>query len=248
MHRPPRQHSDETELQDQALFGLALMADLEVYCVTFNCARLLVKPEVFARHLFDASPRSPPDLLIISLQEIAPIAYSFLGGSYLAPYFDRIRHAVNIAAASWDNASYVNIITRNVGMTAITLFVLREQPQHIKWIETAGVGVGLYGMGNKGAVGLRIGYATNNGILELAAVAAHLAPMEGALERRNKDWERICRGLVFTPLDESTQPRLPSNDSNDSDDNAPLLREDPSNSPMPSSGLYTPNSHIILAG
>ena len=135
-------------------------------------------------------------------------------------------------------------------MTAIIAFVLQKQAQNIKWIETAGVGVGLYGMGNKGAVGLRIGYGTNNGDIELSAVAAHLAPMENALERRNKDWGDICRRLMFTPVNEgavrgsrSTNPL-----DEDNDDRDPLLQGDPDNAGTPSSGLYTSNSHIILAG
>ena len=134
-------------------------------------------------------------------------------------------------------------------MTAIIAFVLEKGAQNIKWTETAGVGVGLYGMGNKGAVGLRLGYATSNGDLELSAVAAHLAPMEPALERRNKDWEDICRKLIFKPMKESavrSSRRRPLDD--DTDDSAPLLQGDPDNATPPSSGLYTSNSHIILAG
>ena len=135
-------------------------------------------------------------------------------------------------------------------MTAIIAFVLQKRAQNIKWIEKAGVGVGLYGMGNKGAVGLRIGYGTNNGDMELSAVAAHLAPMENALEQRNKDWEDICRRLVFTPVNEgavrSSRSSQPLDEDND--DRELLLPGDPDNASTPSSGLYTTNSHIILAG
>ena len=225
---------------------------VEVRVLTFNCARELVKPEVFGRHIFGALPRSlPPEILIISLQEIAPIAYSFLGGSFLVPYFDRVRHSVNIAAASFDNASYNNIITWNVGMTAISAFVLQDKIQDIKWIESAGVGVGVYGMGNKGAVALRLGYAVEDEELELSIVASHLAPMENALSRRNEDWANICRGLVFTPVGETAvrsptaQRRFPMDVG---DDNAPLLQKKSINSTAPSSGLYNTKSHIILAG
>ncbi|KMU72487.1 hypothetical protein CISG_09440 [Coccidioides immitis RMSCC 3703] len=67
------------------------------YILTFNCARNVVEPEQFASHLFDglntSQPESPqadanlPDILILALQEIAPIAYAFLGGSYLDQYY-----------------------------------------------------------------------------------------------------------------------------------------------------------------
>ena len=64
----------------------------ELYLVTFNCARALADPQSLAPTFFDALPKEAPvpDLIAISLQEVAPIAYSFLGGSYLKPYFDRI--------------------------------------------------------------------------------------------------------------------------------------------------------------
>ncbi|KAL8792465.1 MAG: hypothetical protein Q9195_004921 [Heterodermia aff. obscurata] len=228
------------------------MEHVEVRVLTFNCARELVKPEVFARHIFDASPPSlPPEILIISLQEIAPITYSFLGGSFLLPYFDRVRHSVNIAAGSFENASYNNIITSNVGMTAISAFVLQDKTRNMKWIESAGVGVGVYGMGNKGAVALRLGYAVGDEELELSIIAGHLAAMENALSRRNEDWANICRGLVFTPVREgvvrsSTAQRRSSMDVGD--DNAPLLQKTTSNSTERPSGLFNPKSHIILAG
>ena len=228
------------------------MDHVELRVLTFNCAREFVNPEIFARHIFDVLPHSlPPEILIISLQEIAPIAYSFLGGSFLVPYFDRVRHSVNIAAASFDNASYNNIFTWNVGMTAISAFVLQDKTQDIKWIESAGVGVGVYGMGNKGAVALRLGYAVGDEDVELSIVAGHLAPMESALSRRNEDWANICRGLVFTPVSERavrrpTPQRTSSTDVDD--DNAPLLQETTSNSTAPSSGLFNPKSHIIFAG
>lgn len=228
------------------------MEPIGVYVVTYNCARTLVQPDVFARHLFDALRDSqPPEILIISLQELAPIAYAFLGGSHLVPYFDRIRHAVNIAAASLRDASYINVITRNVGMTAIAAFVLQERSQDIKWIETAGVGVGVYGMGNKGAVALRLGYATEDEDLELSIVAAHLAPMEDGLSRRNEDWKDICRRMVFTPVKERAVRSTTAQQGpqvNDGDDNAPLLQGQPVNLTTPSSGLFSPRSHLILAG
>ena len=228
------------------------MSSVNAYIVTFNCARERVKSEVFARHLLDALPNSKaPDVLILSLQEIAPIAYSFLGGSYLTPFFDRFHAAIDIAASSMVNGSrYTNIITRNVGMTAIMAFIPNDQVSHIKWLESAGVGVGAHEMGNKGAVGLRMGYLRGEEIVELTAVAAHLAPMEKGLERRNEDWRNIVRGLAFTPVTKNavrtaTKPRTLQLDSVEDE---PLLPGSPDNSTTPTSGLYTPTSHLLLAG
>lgn len=228
------------------------MSYLEPYVITFNCGRELVNAKVFAQHFFDAlNGAQAPDILVLSLQEVAPISYSFLGGSYLEPYFDRLRDTVRTAATSLSGASYVNFITKNVGMTAVMAFVLQDQAQRISWIEAAGVGVGMYAMGNKGAVGLRLGYTTQEqDVVELTFVAAHLAPMEDAVERRNEDWKNIVRGLVFTPSNIAaprTSIRKASSEDVDQE-TAPLLSRSQPKSTLPSSGIFLPTSHLIFAG
>ena len=98
----------------------------ELYLLTFNAARNLVDPQSLAPSLFDALPKDTPlpDIVAISLQEIAPIAYSFLGGSYLKPYFDRVTTTVQLAADLRSNGSepLQHIATRSLGMTALMLF------------------------------------------------------------------------------------------------------------------------------
>ncbi|MCJ1276664.1 hypothetical protein MMC21_004471 [Puttea exsequens] len=229
------------------------MTALSPYVITFNCGRQPIDPPSLATHLFSAlpSPQSAPDIIVLCLQELAPIAYSFLGGSYLVPYLSPIRHAVTLAAKSLDNADYVNVISRNVGMTAIMAFMLRDQTAQIIWLETAEVGVGLWEMGNKGAIGIRMGYSVGEETLDMTFVSAHLAPMEDALQRRNEDYKNIVRGLVFTSVSptavrKTTAQRIPQENSNDSDPLLPTSLNDESIPPM--SGLYTPTSHLFLAG
>lgn len=232
------------------------MSTLSAYTLTYNCGRIPINPTTLATHLFSAlPPRSPaPDVLVLCIQELSPIAYSFLGGSYLVPYLSPFRHAVTLAGAALDNASYVNIITRNVGMTAIMIFVLRDQTSQVRWIETAGVGVGVYEMGNKGAIGVRMGWSIGDETMELCFVSAHLAPMEDALQRRNEDWKNIVRGLVFTPVSPTavrkrTTQRLPQEPS--STDTEPLLpptEDTEEDSIPPMTGIYTPTSHLVFAG
>ena len=229
------------------------MATLKPYIVTFNCGREPVNPTIFASHLFSAlpKPQTAPDILVLCLQELAPLANSFLGGSYLVPYLSPFRHAVTTAAASLDNAEYVNIISRNIGMTAIMVFILRDLTAQIRWLETAGVGVGMHEMGNKGAVGIRMGYSIGDSTLDITFVSAHLAPMEDALERRNEDWANIVRGMVFTSVSPTavrkiTTQRLPHEPSNETD---PLLPSSPEGDSIPPmSGLYTPTTHLFFAG
>ena len=110
-------------------------------------------------------------------------------------------------------------------------------------------------MGNKGAVGVRMGYSIGASTLEFTFVSAHLAPMENKIQRRNEDWKNIVRGLIFTPVSltavrTNTAQRLPQESSHDTE---PLLEASSSSSPdedsiPPMSGLYTPTSHLIFAG
>lgn len=229
------------------------MTCLKPYIVTFNCGREAINPPVFAAYLFSALPKPQvaPDILVLCLQEIAPIAYSFLGGSYLVSYLSPFRHAVTLAGKSLDDASYVNIITRNIGMTAIMVFVLRDQTAQVRWLEAAGVGVGAHEMGNKGGVGVRMGYSVGDETVDITMVSAHLAPMEDNVQRRNEDWMNIVRGLVFTSLSpiavrKNTVQRLPEESSSDTEPLLPASPEEDSIPPM--SGLYTPTSHLFFAG
>ena len=224
------------------------MDHLNIRIITFNCARELIKPEVFANHINNVSLRSPlPDLIILSLQEIAPIAYAFLGGSMLVPYFDRVRHTIDLVASNWGNAKYMNSITRNLGLTAIMAFIREDHFDRIEWMETAGVGVGLQEMGNKGAVGLKLGYTTESKPVEMTFVAAHLAPMEDAVQRRNEDWKNIVKRLVFTPVNTKAVQRATRPRSNQ-DEDAPLLPGSPDNESRPTSGLFIPTSYLFFAG
>lgn len=202
---------------------------LNAYVLTFNCARELIEPSVFGPHLLQATS-SAPDLLVLCLQEIAPLGYAFLGGSFLTPYYNAFASAVQLA-----NADYVNVMSRNVGLTAIMLFAKDSTASNITWIESGGVGVGVQETGHKGAVGLRIGY----GETVLTFVSAHLAPMEYALERRKEDFQAIAERLVFVPEDKS-----PVRDERAED--APLLQD--SIRGTGSSGIYDPTSHLVFAG
>ncbi|KAI7166405.1 hypothetical protein KC360_g9169, partial [Hortaea werneckii] len=232
------------------------MADLNVYLTTFNCGRKPVNVDYFSHFLFDGLSKSnplPPDLLVLSLQEIAPIAYGFLGGTLLTPYFTRFTQAVADAARntfSSQNVSYHEPLVRNAGMTAIMVFAREEIWHRIQQVESAGVGVGLWEMGNKGAVGVRLSVrgAGENSTTPFTFVAAHLAPMEPEWERRNQDWRSICENLVF-------EPESPPNDTtsrlNASPETEPLLSKPGSSSSSSSSNpssLYHPNTNLFLLG
>ena len=217
------------------------MADISLYILTFNCGRALIDVDAFASQFFHGlSLPKLPDLLILSLQEIAPIPQSFIGGSYLLPYFARFHHAVDKAArklADTDAPIYTAVAEGNVGMIAIMVFA--KDPAEIKNLETGAVGTGVAKMGNKGAIGTRFKYGHGSVSTELTFVAAHLAPMEDGLQRRNEDWKNIVRGLVFssTSQDRGNAASLSSTESQ------PLLRISPRDA-----SIYKPTSHLFVAG
>ncbi|KAF1938729.1 DNase I-like protein [Clathrospora elynae] len=216
----------------------------ELYLLTFNTARNLVDPQALAPSFFDALPEGVPvpDIVAVSLQEVAPIAYSFLGGSYLKPYFDRVTTTVQLAAdlRSPGSEQFDHVATRSLGMTALMIFAKPSVIQRIQWIQSAGAGVGFSNMGNKGAVAMRIGVACPGAddTLDLTFAAAHLAPMESNIDARNKDWENLVRNLVFVNGDDAAFS---------SSEERPLLAPS-ADVPADHNGLFTPGNHVFFYG
>lgn len=258
---------------------------LNLYLITFNCGRELINPEAFASHLFDGLSTSSttsetssdlPDLIVLNLQEIAPIAYGFLGGSFVTPYLDRFRKAIDLAVKreSLDDSDfgetphYVNIRAGTIGLTGIMVFVRDDLLSYVSDIMTASVGVGVQEMGNKGAIGVRISWKLNDSSsqsdeeenhpsekMDMTFVSAHLAPMEGELERRNKDYKDIVRGLVFTSDHATSSTKQADGQTppltDEGEEDVPLLQGTPQTSHSSSSspiGIYTSTSHLFFAG
>ncbi|CAF3598628.1 hypothetical protein SNK03_005044 [Fusarium graminearum] len=190
---------------------------VDLLYLTFNCAKSLLDIPVFSAHLqtaFHQNATDLPQVVVLSLQEVAPLAYSFIGGYFLNSYISRYEQAINIAAQHvLDNITsresdtititpttrpakpYTLVRGNNVGYTAILLFA--RDPSKLKDIQEAEVGFGAAEMGNKGAVGLRMLYEGDDGSSELTFVATHLAAMEWNLPRRNANWAAIMRGMAF---------------------------------------------------
>lgn len=223
------------------------MATLDLYLLTFNCARNLVDPRSLAPHLFKALPKDTPlpDVIALSLQEVAPIAYAFLGGVFLNPYLECIIETVDTATRARQDGDlrYKLVVARHVGMTALMVFAKPDLADGVRWIHTAGVGVGLWEMGNKGAVGARISLVQDGEQSELTFTAAHLAAFEESVLRRNQDWENIVRNLAFTPAEQTSQP---SGEAERGAETQPLLSE--RNDQPPLSTLFKPHNHIFFFG
>ncbi|PKS09166.1 hypothetical protein jhhlp_003780 [Lomentospora prolificans] len=206
---------------------------VDVFFLTFNCAKNFIDVPVFATHLHTAFKQRAelPDLVVFSLQEVAPIAYSFIGSYFLNPYLTRYEEALNLAADAVNNPEsqgdalsdhgpasllsrvrlappvYTLVRSKNVGMTSILLFA--RDSKTVADIQEAEVGFGTAEMGNKGAVGLRIVYEPlgTDKSSEMTFVATHLAAMEWNLARRNANWAAIMRGLTFDNPEKILRPR-----------------------------------------
>lgn len=228
------------------------MTELDVYVSTFNCGRKKIDVDFFAASFFNGlrSSAIPPDLIVLCLQEVAPIAYSFLSASMIAPFTSRFQAAISAAATKAfgaDGGEYSPIIVRHVGMTAIMLLARLDFWDRVRGIETAGVGVGLWEMGNKGAVAVRL-WLEGNGDGEnvpLTFMSAHLAPGEGGWMKRNEDWKHICQRLIFTGDESATRIR-----NSNGPELEPLLSQDASLGAGSGDehSLASPLSHIFLAG
>lgn len=271
--------SDFIPIQRCLLYNLLLstMKDyLDLYILTFNCARNPVPIDLFAEHFFQALPSSvglgvdrgdnfgAPELIVLCLQEVAPVAYAFLGGVFLTPYLDAIQKAVNDAVSKrWNTTHYVNMVRDHSGMTALMVFVRSDVTNKISWVDTAQVGVGIQEMGNKGAVGARLGYLTEKEgeeeeeeqrtvaqTVDLTFVAAHLAPMEYNVGQRNDDWQRIVKGLIFSRRTKKAPARQTSRSSTrngESEENIALL-QDQEDHPTTPLGMFAPTAHLFFAG
>ena len=223
------------------------MADLNCYIATFNCGRTQVDVDHFAASFFDGiKTKLPPDLVVLALEEIAPIAYCFLGQSWLLTYITKFIDAVGKAAELkfGGDVKYEGVGAKALGMTGILVLARPEINELIYTTNFAGVGVGNMDLGNKGSAAVRLGLRPGNGDGELVLtfVAAHLAPMEWNCERRNADWKALCEGTVFEQDDDSDQP---SDETGEAD---PLLGSGSASKVGKVEGIFSANSYLFVAG
>jgi hypothetical protein len=198
-----------------------MMSDkLHLYLITFNCALVHHDIATLSSHLLSGleSPSSrEPDLIVLSLQEVAPLAVAFLGGPSLAGYFEPFSTAIRTSTRKLFGKDYALVARSSVGLTGIMVFA--RHPGQVGVVAYAGVGAGLWEMGNKGGVGVKLHYKS----VEMNFLAAHLAPDEKNVRLRNDNWEAIVRGVVFKP-----PPAV-------ADADYPV-------------GLYSPTAHLFVLG
>ncbi|KAI8951611.1 DNase I-like protein [Xylaria longipes] len=252
---------------------------LDVFILTFNAGKEQINPYVFATHLrnaFAQNSTSLPELVVICLQEMAPLAQSFIGSYMIDPFFQSYASAVHIAAAGHvapkpaqsqeanqegyqdepEDSPYTLVTTRHVGMTGIMLFSL--DPCALQNLKSTEVSFGAGDMANKGAVGLRMLFSKQDAAgrkrqTELTFVGTHLAPHEWNLEKRNKNWETIVSGLLFEDPQglcgiESAHPTPSASTSGSDDEEGSLLSHDLNERALHDITIYKPGSHLFVAG
>lgn len=239
------------------------MVHVKCLVLTFNCGREPVKPALFGQHISEALKTGPThDIVVLSLQEICPLPYGFIGGRSISSYYQKLNEAITAATGE---GSYANIFTRNLGITATMIYVRKDRKDCVGSVESASTGVGWHELGNKGAVGVKLSWLTGPGkYIDLTFVGAHLAPHEHAVERRNQDWMHIVQRLVFESIwvsnkrleasqAEGTDGERSLNETNP-DERQPLMAKNSGLSPSRNnkdtklSTIYAPMSYIFVAG
>ncbi|ROW10276.1 hypothetical protein VMCG_01929 [Cytospora schulzeri] len=141
---------------------------LDLFVLTFNCAKTIIDVDVFARHLRGAlqehgqrregevpedlddrpqkdEPVELPDLVVFSLQEISPLAHGFVGGYLLNPYFTAFKEALNLAAIGVQQAQAENAPKPRPNLqrsTSTISSMWRRQPDYpYKLVEARNVGM-----------------------------------------------------------------------------------------------------------
>ncbi|CUS14743.1 unnamed protein product [Tuber aestivum] len=223
---------------------------IHLYLITFNCALVHHDAATLSSHLLSGleSPSPKPDLVVLSLQEIAPLPTAFLGGPALTGYFETFSTAVRSATRKQLGEDYALVARSNVGLTGIMVFA--RSPARVGEVRYAGVGVGLWEMGNKGGVGVKIYYSAMGGdidgdsdgeTVEINFLAVHLSPGEKDVHLRNENWGSIVRGLVFGIVGKGDAAPGIGSASTES-----LISPQPD--PATYSGLYSPTAHLFVLG
>ncbi|KAI8593400.1 hypothetical protein BDZ88DRAFT_404548 [Geranomyces variabilis] len=132
-----------------------------------------------------------PSLYVLGFQEL-----DLNTGAYL--YSD------NTKEAEWSKGiedalrtkrhNYVKVASKQLVGMLIVLYVEESEKQHVREISAEYLGTGLLGMmGNKGAAAIRFRFYDSY----FCFVNSHLAADASMVDRRNQDYQEICRRVTF---------------------------------------------------
>lgn len=157
-----------------------------------------------------------PDLYVIGVQELLPLhlALAGLSGPVLLALTERIQsllsaHAKSLSEAKDDERYY---LVQRVSHVGVAMWVFARQSTMTGKLGkalTSSLGLWWCGMGNKGAVGVRLPVQRGpTGAWEtLTFVNAHLEAHDHNLKRRNQQYANILSSMVFRATDPLQEPK-----------------------------------------
>ncbi|KAF2669626.1 hypothetical protein BT63DRAFT_372793 [Microthyrium microscopicum] len=144
----------------------------------------------------DSSQRNP-EIIAVGFQEIVELSPQQIMSTDPYPrqaWENAVKDTLNQNAAQFQEEEYVLLRGGQLVGASLSLFVRVSVLPYIKNVEGSIKKTGLSGMaGNKGAVAIRIDYASTS----LCFVTAHLAAGFANYDERNRDYKTISQGLRF---------------------------------------------------
>lgn len=141
--------------------------------------------------------RSDPEIMAVGFQEIVELSPQQIMSTDPArriTWENAVKETLNSDPNKNSSDDYVLLRSGQLVGAALMIFVKPSVLQHIKNVEGAIKKTGMSGIaGNKGAVAIRLEYASTS----LCFVTAHLASGFANYEERNRDYMTINHGLRF---------------------------------------------------
>ncbi|KAF9386550.1 hypothetical protein CPC16_007480 [Podila verticillata] len=137
----------------------------------------------------NVASETKPDIYVLCFQELdlSAEAYIVLDGSKEEEWTRAISESLG--------SGYQKVASKQLIGLLIIMFASTEHAQYVKEVSTQSAGCGIMGMlGNKGGVSIRIKYKDSY----LCFVGSHLAADTSQIERRNQDYQEICRRTLFS--------------------------------------------------
>ncbi|KAF9567892.1 hypothetical protein EC968_003128 [Mortierella alpina] len=132
-----------------------------------------------------------PEIYVLCFQELdlSAEAYIVLDGSKEEEWTRAIAESLG--------AGYQKVMSKQLVGLLIVMYAAVDHTKFIREVTAHSAGVGIMGMlGNKGGVSIRIRYKDSY----LCFVGSHLAADTSQIDRRNQDYQELCRRITFPSM------------------------------------------------
>ncbi|KAK9434008.1 Endonuclease/exonuclease/phosphatase [Lipomyces doorenjongii] len=137
-----------------------------------------------------------PDLIFLSLQELAPIYDCLLWRNeddFLTPFIDAVTHLTG----GINDGVFEHVATCSAGLAFAVLFRRVSSSLSMSNLRTSVVTLGYFETGLKGAASIRVNISSGTLLTEITFVAAHLTANEGYREIRDHNFQDLARKFAF---------------------------------------------------